>query len=198
MDYNLLPKTGNRSAYIGKIAETERKAYFDLDQLTMHTLIAGSTGGGKTVSAEVLIEEALLKGVSVIVFDPTAQWTGFLRKNQEKKMIALYPKFGMKKTDAKAFNGNIKQINDAREIIEIKKYLKTGEINVFSVSRLDPEDIDILVANTIRQVFHANLPESPELKLIIIFDEVHRLLPKFGGSGEGFYSIKNEGKGTEI
>jgi len=28
------------------------------------------------------------------------------------------------------------------------------------------------------------------LKLVIIFDEVHRLLPKFGGSGEGFIQIE--------
>ena len=190
VDYNLLPKPGARATYMGLIAESNRKAYFDMDQLQTHTLVAGSTGGGKTVSAEVLVEEALMKGAAVIVFDPTAQWTGFLRKNLDKRMFTLYPKFGMKKTDARAFNGNIKQILNAREIIDIKKYIKQGEINIFSVSKLDPEDIDILVANTIREVFHANLPESPQLKLMIIFDEVHRLLPKFGGSGEGFIQIE--------
>ncbi|MBI2541861.1 ATP-binding protein [Candidatus Woesearchaeota archaeon] len=190
IDYNALPKPGPRSAYTGMIAETNKKAYFDLDQLQTHTLVAGSTGGGKTVSAEVLVEEALSKGAAVIVFDPTAQWTGFLRKNTDKRMFGLYPKFGMKKADAKAFNGNVRQILNAREIIDIKKFIKPGEINVFSVSKLDPEDIDILVANTVRQVFHANLPESPQLKLMIIFDEVHRLLPKFGGSGEGFIQIE--------
>ncbi|MBW2974585.1 DUF853 family protein [Candidatus Woesearchaeota archaeon] len=190
LDFSLLPKAGPRSVKIGKIAETNKDAFFDIDQLTMHTLIAGSTGGGKTVSAEVLIEGALEKNVAVIVFDPTAQWTGFLRKCQNKKMIALYPKFGMKKTDAKAFNGNIHQIMDARQIIDIKKYMIPGEIHSFAINRLDPGDIDTLVANTMREVFHANLPESPELKLMIIFDEVHRLLPKFGGSGQGFIQIE--------
>ena len=190
IDFSLLPKPGHRSVKIGKIAETTKDAYFDIDQLTMHTLIAGSTGGGKTVSAEVLIEEALMKGVSVIVFDPTAQWTGFLRRCQNKKMIALYPQFGLKKTDARAFNGNVHQILNARQIINIKKYTEPGEIHCFAINRLDPEDIDVLVANTVREVFHANLPESAELKLMIIFDEVHRLLPKFGGSGQGFIQIE--------
>ena len=59
IDYGLLPKSGPRTAYLGMVAETTKKTYFDLDQLTIHTLIAGSTGGGKTVSAEVLVEEAL-------------------------------------------------------------------------------------------------------------------------------------------
>lgn len=190
VDYSLLPKPGPRSAYIGMVAETNKKTYFEIDQLTVHTVIAGSTGGGKTVSAEVLVEEALLKGTAVIVFDPTAQWTGFLRKSTDKKMFTIYPKFGMKKTDARAFNGNVKQILNAREVIDLVKYIKPGEINVFSIAKLDPEDADILVANTIRQVFHAGLPESPQLRLIIIFDEVHRLLPKFGGSGEGFIQIE--------
>ena len=190
VDYNLLPKPGPRAAYIGIIAESKRKAYFDLEQLTTHTLVAGSTGGGKTVSAEVMVEEALMKGAAVIVFDPTAQWSGFLRKNQEKKMFALYPKFGMKNADAKAFNGNVRQILNSREIIDIKKFIKHGEINVFTINRLDPEDADVLVSNTIREIFHANLPESPELKLLVIFDEVHRLLPKFGGSGQGFIQIE--------
>lgn len=190
LDFSQLPQPGKRSVKIGKIAETDKNTYFDLDQLTMHTLIAGSTGGGKTVSAEVLVEEALMKDAACIVFDPTAQWTGFLRKCTEKKMLDFYPKFGMKKSDAKAFNGNVKQILNAREIIDIKKYIKPGEITCFAINRLDPEDIDILVANTIREVFHANLPESKELQLLVIFDEVHRLLPKFGGSGEGFIQVE--------
>jgi len=190
VDFNLLPKPGERSIFLGTVAETNVKTYFDLDQLTIHTLIAGSTGGGKTVSAEVLVEEALAKGISVIVFDPTAQWSGFLRKCVNKTMLSLYPKFSMKKSDAKAFNGNVHEILDARQIIDIKKYMIPGEIHVFAINRLAPKDIDTLVANTIREVFKANLPEAPELKTIIIFDEVHRLLPKFGGSGEGFIQIE--------
>ncbi len=190
IDYSQIPKKGPRTICLGKIAETEKLAYYDLDQLMMHTLIAGSTGGGKTVSAEVMVEEALEQDVSIIVFDPTAQWSGFLRKCQNQKMINLYPKFGLKKTDTKAFNGNVFQITDARETVDIKKYIRKGEINVFTVNKLDPKEVDILISNTISQVFKANLPESSELKLIIIFDEVHRLLPKFGGSGEGFVQVE--------
>ncbi|MEA2036660.1 MAG: helicase HerA-like domain-containing protein [Nanoarchaeota archaeon] len=190
LDYSLLPKPGPRSVKVGKIAETNKDAYFDIDQLTMHTLIAGSTGGGKTVSAEVLVEEALDKGCTVFVFDPTAQWTGFLRKCVNKKMLDIYPKFGLKKTDAKAFNGNVHQMLNARQIVDVKKYMIPGELHSFAINKLDPADIDILVANTMREIFQANLPESKELKLLLIFDEVHRLLPKFGGTGQGFLQIE--------
>ncbi|MBR9693317.1 DUF87 domain-containing protein, partial [Candidatus Woesearchaeota archaeon] len=190
VDYDELPKPGPRSIYVGKIAETDKTTYFNLENFKTHTIVAGSTGGGKSVSAQVIIEEALDKDIAVVVFDPTAQWTGMLRPCKDKTMLALYPLYGMKKTDAKAFPGNIRQINNAREKIDIRKYAKPGEIQVFCGHKLDPKDMDIMVANAIREIFHASFPENKLLKIFFVFDEVHRLLPKFGGSGDGFLQIE--------
>lgn len=187
---NEMPKEGPRSIKIGKIAETQLKAYMNLENFKTHTIVAGSTGGGKSFSAQVIIEAMLDKDVAVIVFDPTAQWTGMLRKLQNKGLLALYPNFDMKPNDAKAFKGNIRQITNARELIDIRKYMKPGEIQVFAVHKLDPKDIDVFVANTVREVFHENFDESEPLRLMLVYDEVHRLLPKFGGSGEGFLQIE--------
>jgi len=125
-----------------------------------------------------------------MVVDPTAQWSGMLRKCKDKRMLGLYPDFGMKPGDAKAYNGNVKQINDAREVLDIKKYIRPGEVQVLSIHKLDPKDADIFVANTIREIFHSSPVEQRELKTLVIYDEVHRLLPKFGGSGEGFIQIE--------
>ena len=190
VEYSELPKPGPRNVYVGKIAETDHKTYFNLENFKVHTIVAGSTGGGKSFAAQGIIEEMLLHNVAVIVFDPTAQWTGMLRKLTAKSIMALYSIFGMKRSEAKAFNGNIRQINNARELIDLKRYMKPGEIQVFACHKLDPKDMDIYVANAIREVFHANFDESRELRLMLVFDEVHRLLPKFGGSGEGFLQIE--------
>jgi len=190
IEYSELPKVGPKAAFVGKIAETEHKTYFDLEQFKVHTIVAGATGGGKSVSSQVIVEEALLKNIAVIVFDPTAQWSGMLRKCTDKNMLKLYPLFGLKPTQSRAFNGNVRQITNALEIIDIKKYIKPGEIQILALNKLDPKDIDIFVANSIREVFHANFPETPEIKLLLVYDEVHRLLPKFGGSGEGFLQIE--------
>ena len=97
IDTKTLPQAGERSAFIGKLAESSTKTYLDLDKFQIHTLIAGSSGSGKSVVAQDLVEEALEKGVAVVVFDPTAQWTGFLRKNEDKRVIDMYKEFGMKK-----------------------------------------------------------------------------------------------------
>ena len=192
VDYKLIPTEGERSIFIGYIAETKHKCYLDMDNLTVHSIVAGSTGGGKSIAAQDIVEECLLKGASVAVFDPTAQWSGMLRKLQDKKFLALYPNFNMDpKKDPKAFPGNIKAIKDHREIVDIFKYLKNpGEIQVFTTNTLDPKNYDTFVANMIRQIFHSKLDEFRGLKYLVVFDEIHRILPKFGGSGEGFTQIE--------
>ena len=190
LDLKTLPQPGEKTAYIGHIAETSIRTFLEINKMQTHTIVAGSTGGGKTVAAQALVEEALRNNVGVIVFDPTAQWTGFLRPCKERRMLKYYPKFQMKQKQAQAFNGNIHNIEDARQIIDIKKFMKPGEINIFSINKLKLKEIDIFVANTVRQMFEANLDESPELRLLMVYDEVHRLLPKFGGTGEGFMQIE--------
>lgn len=190
VDMKELPQPGPRSIPVGKIAETDHKTYFNLEQFKTHCIVAGSTGGGKSVSAQVVIEEALEKDVAVLAFDPTAQWTGMLRACKDKMMISLYPLFGMKKTDARAYPGNVRMLLDAREKINIPKYIKPGEIQVFCFHKLQPKDMDIVVSNAIKSIFDSGPDENKALKVMFVFDEVHRLLPKYGGNGSGFLQIE--------
>lgn len=190
LDYSTLPKPGPRVVRMGYIAETKKPAYYEIDKLTVHSIVAGATGMGKSISAQVLIEECLMKDVAVMVFDPTAQWSGMLRKCTDKKMFKFYSKFGMKPKDARAFKGNVRMIKDYRQKLDINKFVAPGQIQIFSMNKLTPSQIDIFVANTIKQVFRSDPKEYPQLKVLLVFDEVHRLLPKFGGSGSGFLQIE--------
>lgn len=183
--FETLPKSGPRAAFIGKIAETKIKAFLNLDDLVNHTLIAGATGSGKTVTAQIIAEEALLKGSSVIVFDPTAQWTGFLRKDKELGALKEYGKFGMKLSQARSFRGIIYSVKDPEQKIEIKKHINPGEITIFCLNKLDSTEIESFIINTIDEVYKETLEESPSLKTLLIYDGVHHILPKFGGTGKG-------------
>lgn len=191
VDATKLPPATKHSGFVGVVAETGIRAFVDLDKLQMHTLIAGSTGSGKTVAAQDIVEEALSHNKSVVVFDPTAQWTGFLRKCEDKGMLKRYKYYGMKQNNAKAFSGNIKTITNPYEMVDLKKYMdRPGEITIFDLSRLTPKDIDLVVASTVEQVFKSNPAESKNMKTLLVYDEVHRLLPKFGGSGQGFVQLE--------
>ncbi|MFH0972193.1 MAG: right-handed parallel beta-helix repeat-containing protein [Candidatus Micrarchaeota archaeon] len=190
VDFTKLPEPGLRAGFLGLIAETKVRSFAAIDKLQMHTLIAGATGSGKTVAAQVIVEEALQKNTAVLVFDPTAQWTGFLRAQKNRDMLLNYRRFGMNTDEAKAFKGNIYVVRDPNMAIDIKKLMKPGEITVFVMNKLSFADHETFISNTVKQVFAAGLPESPQLKLLCVYDEVHRLLPKFGGRGEGFIQIE--------
>jgi len=191
VEFNKLPQASEHSAFVGMVAETGIRTFVDMNRLQMHTLIAGSTGSGKTVAAQGIIEEALLHKKTVIVFDPTAQWTGFLRKCEDSTMLKRFKYYGMSTKEARAFGGMIKTIHDPYEMLDIKKYFnRPGEIIVFNVSKLSPKELDIIVASTVQQIFNSGLEESKDLNTLIVYDEVHRLLPKFGGSGEGFVQLE--------
>jgi len=189
VDFKKLPQKSPRSIPVGKIAETDIKAYLEIDKLTMHSIAAGGTGSGKSVSAMVVAEELLKRNIPVIVFDPTAQWTGFMKPCQDKHMLDLYDKFGLKKEDARGFKTNIIVVKDVNMPIDIRKYMEPGEITVFVMNRLKPAELDKFVRRTIDSIFAIPWPESKELKLLIVYDEVHRLLPKYGGKG-GYVALE--------
>ncbi|MEM5855560.1 MAG: DUF87 domain-containing protein, partial [Candidatus Aenigmatarchaeota archaeon] len=189
IDFKSLPKAGPSSIEVGKIAETDVKAYIDTSQLIMHSIAAGGTGSGKSVSAMVCAEELLKRKVPVIVFDPTAQWTGFMKPCKLKAMLDLYPKFGLKPSDARGFKTNIVVVEDPNMEIDLKKYMNPGEITVFVMNRLKPEELDGFVRRSVQAVFDMRPPESKEIKLLMVWDEVHRLLPKYGGKG-GYVAIE--------
>ncbi|MCK5177115.1 MAG: DUF87 domain-containing protein, partial [Candidatus Aenigmarchaeota archaeon] len=87
LDFKKLPKLTKDALLIGRIAETNINAYFDKNDITTHILTAGATGAGKSVAASILVEEALKKNVAVVVFDPTAQWSGFVRPCKDNNLL---------------------------------------------------------------------------------------------------------------
>jgi len=188
-DYKKLPKKTDKSFWLGKIAETDIKAWYNPNDLTTHALTAGATGTGKSVSASIFVEEALKKGIPTIVFDPTVQWTGFVRPCKDKNLLDKYPEFKIKKEETKSFRGLIFEVEDPNVKIEFKKYMNPGEITVFTLNKLKPGEYDKAVENIVNTIFHEKWEESPDLKLLIVFDEVHRLLEKYGGKG-GYLALE--------
>jgi hypothetical protein len=186
VNYGKLP-TGK--FWLGEIAETDKKTFFSPDDLTTHVLVAGATGSGKSVTGNIFIEEALEQKYPVVVFDPTAQWTGFVRPCQDEKIFKYYRKFGFSKRDTKSYKGMIHEVTSPKVEIDFKKYMNPGEITIFTLNKLKPGQYDEAVTNIIDTIFAQSWEESTTLKLIVVFDEVHRLLEKYGGKG-GYIALE--------
>jgi hypothetical protein len=189
VNYSKIPQESEDAFWIGKIAETDKKAWFNPNDLTTHVLIAGSTGSGKSVSASVIVEEALDKKIPVVVFDPTAQWTGFVKQCEDENLLKYYGQFGMDERYTKPYKGMIMEMTDPHINIDFRKYMNPGEITVFTMNKLGPGEYDVAVKNIIDAIFKTGWEESTRLKMIMVFDEVHRLLEKYGGIG-GYTSLE--------
>ncbi len=186
LDFNKLPKG---RVWLGKIAETAKKAYFDMNDLRTHVLTAGATGSGKSVSATIFVEELLREKIPVIVFDPTAQWTGFVRPCRDPNLLKYYKEFGLNINETRPYTGMIYEITDPNVNINFKKYMNPGEVTVFTLNRLKPGQYDVAVKNIIDTIFAQGWEESTKLKMVVVFDEVHRLLERYGGTG-GYISLE--------
>ncbi|MFB6180782.1 MAG: helicase HerA domain-containing protein, partial [Candidatus Nanohalobium sp.] len=184
VDYDRLPADTEDNYWVGKIAETEKDSFIDPDDLTTHAIVSGSTGSGKSVTANVIAEEALENDVPVIVFDPTAQWTGFVKELKDDDLEEHYSRFDMNpQEDPHPYRGVIKEVNSSDPDINFEELRNEGEITVFTLNQLTTEQFDDAVRNIIDQIFDKDWEESPELEMLIVFDEVHRLLEEYGGQG---------------
>ncbi len=190
INFKTLAQPAKDNAYLGRIAESKVKAYLEFDTLLTHAIVTGATGTGKTVSSQVIVEEALERGIPVIVFDPTAQWTGFLRPNNDESMRALFSRFGLAENAARGYDGIIRVVDDPSKEAPLAGDLDPGTITVYALHHLDPAGIESFIVKTLTQVFDEGFEESPHLKVLLVYDEIHRLLPKFGGSGDGYLAVE--------
>ncbi len=188
--YSQLPKPKNDSIYleVGRLGDTKKKAFIRANDLLTHGLVAGSTGSGKSVSTSILIEEALNHKIPVVVFDPTSQWTGFLSQLRDKNILRFYEEFNMKPEDARSYKGLIYLPKDENFEFDIEDCLNPGEITVFDLASLSIPQYEKAVYRIVYSLFAKHWEESPDLKLLIVFDEMHRLLDK-SCDGSGYQAL---------
>lgn len=173
---------------VGLIAETKHRAYIVAKDMNTHALVAGSTGSGKSVSSSIIAEEALNNKIPVVVFDPTSQWTGFLSALRDKNIFKVYSKFGLSPEDARSYKGLIFTPKDKNFEINFEEYLNPGEITVFNLAHLSTQDYDDVTEKIINSIFRKGWEESPDLRLLCVFDEVHRLLDS-SCEGKGYAAL---------
>ncbi len=188
-DTKKIPKKGPDMFHVGKLPEINKQAYFNPRDLTTHCLCAGSTGSGKSVTASVIAEAALLNNIPVVAFDPTNQWTGFVKQLKDKNILSYYKQFGLSDSDARSFKGLIYTVDNPEVDINIKKFMNPGEITVFNLSNLKTGEYDQAVKRIIDKIFELSWPETHDLKVFVVFDECHRLLEKYGGKG-GYVALE--------
>ena len=69
--------------------------------------------------------------------------------------------------------------------------LREGKLCVLNAESLAEKDIDDVITQVISGFFRKTPAESRELKSLIIFEEIHRILPRYsGGAGRGLIALE--------
>ncbi len=170
---------------IGRVAETAARASFSFKALSNHMIIVGGAGSGKSMAAMAFAEEALMKEIPVVVFDPTGEWTGFV-KPAKGALLRSYAKFGMKPGERRGFVENMVHVTGPSMDIGIADAVRPGEITVFCMEHLKPEDFGKFVSHGVDAILAAKFADgdnedndNDKMKLLVVFDGIRR----FSGAG---------------
>jgi len=146
---------------------------FPLTQF-VHGYVSGTTGGGKSFLARVLVEEAAQhKQLSILVVDPRNQSIGLLVPEDRPKILRQYEEFGMKTERAHgfAFNYFAPGIPYAASLPQELSSLALGR-SIVSFKGLDDQRRCELAGRILESVFEAcNAQESESPRLLVVVDE---------------------------
>jgi hypothetical protein len=151
----------------------EGPVVFPLAQM-VHLYISGTTGGGKSYLARVLIEEAArYESVSVLVLDPRNQSVGLLAAEDRPKILQRFSEFGMDPGRAHGFP--FMYYAPALSFAEpLPPDLRTlaRQRSVVSFKGMDDQDRCAAAARVLDAAFAAcGAQESESPRLLIVVDE---------------------------
>jgi DNA helicase HerA-like ATPase len=140
----------------------------------VHLYISGTTGGGKSFLARVLVEEAARhKSLNVLVLDPRNQSIGILVPEDRPKILEQYEQFRMKSENARGFKFIYfaPGLSYASPLPPDLSTLAAGR-SIVSFKGLDDEKRCALAGNILDAAFEAcNAQESESPRLLIVVDE---------------------------
>lgn len=151
---------------------------FPLTQM-VHVYVSGTTGGGKSFLARVLVEEAARhKPLSILVLDPRNQSIGLLMPEDRPKILQQYEQFGMERACGFEFKYFAPGLSYAAPLPQDLSALSRGR-SVISFKGLDDQQRCALAAKVLNAVFQAcNTQESESPRLLVVVDEAQLLTRK--------------------
>jgi hypothetical protein len=152
-----------------------RPVAFPLTEM-VHIYVSGTTGGGKSFLARVLVEEAAqYKQLSILVLDPRNQAIGLLVPEDRPKILQQYEHFGMKPGRARGFRFSYfaPALPFTPPLPKDLSTLAMGR-SIVSFKGLDDQRRCTLAGKILDAVFAAcNAQESESPRLVVVVDEAH-------------------------
>ena len=127
-----------KTIFIGSKIEDGKDVNYNLNSLTQHAAVLGTTGSGKTVMCKVLIEEALAAGIPVIAIDPKGDIGGL---GIMSKTFDFRPFVSSPEKAQKIYLSNFPNLNNSslNKLSQIKPKIFTPKSSIGAQVSLIPE-----------------------------------------------------------
>jgi hypothetical protein len=150
--------------------------FFPIHKLN-HGYISGTTGSGKSYLARVMVENAILEGVNVVLFDTTRQWCGIVSP-AKGKILRRFDKLKIDRRKATGFPARVyTPMGSGLEMPKDKGELFDG-CSIISMRGLDDKERGMIAKDVLQYAYDNHEDESETLKTLIVIEEAHSFLPE--------------------
>lgn len=171
-----LPKSGG---WVGNVMYGNHRSsnpfLFSMHKLS-HGYVSGTTGSGKTFTGRVLVENAIIEGVNVVVFDTTRQWCG-LALPASGRILRRYDTLGVSRDYARGFPVKLYTPMGAGLDVPPSPDVLLQGWNVVSLRGMDDRERCSIVRDVLQAAYDTHQEETERLKTLIVVEEAHSLLP---------------------
>lgn len=149
-----------------------------------HMYDSGSTGRGKSVTARVIVENALAEGASVIILDPTStgQWSGLAKPAEDKDFENRFKELGVSPGISRGFEVKI-YVPGPEDHVGLDLPEDLGELtrgcSVLSLHHLTDREACELARDILKEIYDSMDVETKRLRLLIVLEEAHKFISEY-------------------
>jgi hypothetical protein len=137
--------------------------------------VSGTTRAGKSFTARVLAENAIINGARVLIIDPTRQWCGLTLPATNKDVLHRLDDLGIGRDRATGFQARIYLPGAGVELPDdIGDLLEAS--SVVSMKDLDDTDRCQIARDILHAVYNQRGEETEQLRLLVVIEEAHSFL----------------------
>ena len=169
----------NRGGWLGQLLdgdEPTEEPFFYPENLK-NGYASGMTRSGKTYTARVLAENAMIAGALIHVLDMSRQWTGIIHPATDEEILRRLDELGVGRERATGFDVRVfvpgnRDLDLPQDTDDLLK-----ENAVVVLKHLSDLERCILARDILEAIYRNLTEESEELRLLLVLEECHALLP---------------------
>jgi predicted transcriptional regulator len=144
-----------------------------------HIYVSGIIRFGKSTLARTIVENALIEQINVLIIEPTKQWAGLGKGNDDPDSLARFDRLGIGRDYVRGFDIKVftPKSDLGLELPENPESLLKG-CSVVILKDLNDTERCITTKQILEAVYYSLTKESKKIELMIVLEEASVFLPQ--------------------